>query len=74
MMCEIVLDMEIIGFDFEFGDCIVEIGCVELNNYMLMGEIYYVYINFECMMFEEVFGVYGIGLDLLEFLCDLESG
>lgn len=32
LMCEIVFDIEIIGFDFNQGDCIVEIGCIELVN------------------------------------------
>lgn len=40
-MCEIVFDIEIIGFEFDLGDWIVEIGVVELIGYMLIGCIYY---------------------------------
>lgn len=50
-MCEFVFDIEIMGFDFDIGDRIVEIGVVELMNYLFMGRIFYVYINFECVMF-----------------------
>lgn len=38
--------MEIIGFKFEEGYRIVEIGCVEFENFIFIGEVYYVYINF----------------------------
>lgn len=44
-MWEIVFDIEIIGFDFNIGDCIIELGCVEVIDCILIGKIFYVYIN-----------------------------
>lgn len=49
-MREIALDTETTGLEVESGDRIVEIGCVEMINHMLTGEVYHVYINPERMM------------------------
>ncbi len=44
-MREIVLDIETTGLSFNKGDKIIEIGCVELINYIPSGKIYHQYIN-----------------------------
>lgn len=66
-MCEILFDIEIMGLNLCGGDRLVEIGGVEFFNYILIGKFYYVYINLQWDMFEEVFWVYGF---LEEFLLD----
>lgn len=65
-MRQIVLDTETTGFEAEGSDRIVEIGCLELFNYMPTGKTFHVYTNPERMMPDEAFGVHGIGPDLLE--------
>ena len=38
-MREIVIDTETTGLDHKTGDRIIEVGCVELNNYVPTGNI-----------------------------------
>ncbi len=64
-MREIVLDTETTGFDPGTGDRIVEIGCVELHNYMATGKTYHQYINPQRDMPEDAFKVHGISTDFL---------
>ena len=45
MAREIVLDTETTGFDPDTGDRIVEIGAIELMNYLPTGRHFHVYIN-----------------------------
>ncbi|SEO10409.1 DNA polymerase-3 subunit epsilon [Salinihabitans flavidus] len=66
-MREIVLDTETTGFNPETGDRIVEIGAVELYNYMPTGETYHQYINPRRAMPQGAFEVHGLGD---EFLAD----
>ncbi len=64
-MREIVLDTETTGFEPESGDRIVEIGAVELLNFMPTGRTYHQYINPERSMPQEAFEVHGLGDDFL---------
>jgi len=57
---EIVLDTETTGFKAEGDDRIVEIGCVELVNYVQTGARRQWYINPERDMPEDAFKVHGL--------------
>lgn len=57
---EIVLDTETTGFSPHKGDRLVEIGCVELRNYLPTGRTFQVYINPERDMPAGAFGVHGL--------------
>ncbi|MGB3407757.1 MAG: DNA polymerase III subunit epsilon [Jannaschia sp.] len=65
-MREIVLDTETTGFEPESGDRIVEIGAVELVNYVPTGRTYHQYINPERAMPDGAFQVHGLGDDFLK--------
>jgi len=65
-MREIALDTETTGFDPASGDRIVEIGCVELDNYMATGRVFHVYINPERDMPEGAFKVHGLSAEFLK--------
>ena len=65
-MREIVLDTETTGFEPSEGHRIVEIGAVELFNYLPTGRTYHQYINPERGMPVAAFEVHGIGHDILE--------
>jgi len=64
---EIVLDTETTGFDPDSGDKIVEIGAVEIINYLPTGKTYHQYINPQRSMPAGAFAVHGLGD---EFLAD----
>lgn len=64
-MREIVFDTETTGFDPSTGDRIVEIGCVEMINQVLTGEIHHVYINPERDMPQSAFEVHGLSEEFL---------
>ncbi len=64
-MREIVLDTETTGFEPEAGDRIVEIGGIELMNFLPTGRVYHQYINPERAMPKEAFEVHGLGDDFL---------
>lgn len=66
-MREIVLDTETTGFDPDTGDRIVEIGAIELMNYLPTGRHFHVYINPERDMPAEALAVHGL---TQEFLSD----
>ena len=66
MLREIVLDTETTGTD-PAGDRIVEIGCVELLNYIPTGRTYHKYINPQRAMSQGAFNVHGLSD---EFLAD----
>ncbi len=66
-MREIVLDTETTGFDPQDSDRIVEIGCLELINYIPSGDVFHVYINPERSMPASAFAVHGLSD---EFLAD----
>lgn len=65
-MREIVLDTETTGFDAEGKDRIIEIGCVELYNYIPTGETFHVYINPKRDVPIEAQNVHGITTDFLK--------
>lgn len=59
-MREIVLDTETTGFDPDTGDRIVEIGAIELMNYLPTGRHFHVYINPERDMPADALAVHGL--------------
>jgi len=65
-MREIVLDTETTGFDAQGKDRIIEIGCVELLNYMPTGESFHVYINPKRDVPIEAQNVHGITTQFLK--------
>jgi len=65
-MREIALDTETTGFDPSTGDRIVEIGCVEMDNYVATGRVYHRYINPERDMPEAAFKVHGLSEEFLK--------
>jgi DNA polymerase-3 subunit epsilon len=58
-MREIVLDTETTGLDPALGHRVVEIGCVELMNYIPTGAVYHVLINPERDMPAEAEAIHG---------------
>lgn len=64
-MREIVLDTETTGLEAHGGDRVVEIGCVEMVNRILTGNVYHVYINPERDMPQEAFNVHGLSGEFL---------
>jgi len=65
-MREIALDTETTGFDPSTGDRIVEIGCVEMENFVATGRVYHRYINPERDMPEAAFKVHGLSEEFLK--------
>jgi len=65
-MREIVLDTETTGLDPDVGHRIIEIGCVELVNYMPTGRFYHTYINPERDVPAEASAISGIKTDFLK--------
>lgn len=59
-MREIVLDTETTGLDPLRGDRLVEIGCVEIVNRFVTGNVFHRYINPERPMSPEAFAVHGL--------------
>lgn len=64
-MREIVMDTETTGFDPHSGDRLVEIGCVELSNFIPTGRIWHQYINPERDMPEGAYRVHGLSAEFL---------
>ncbi|MFS8036270.1 DNA polymerase III subunit epsilon [Xanthobacter sp. AM11] len=64
-MREIVLDTETTGLEAHGGDRLVEIGCVEMVNRILTGNVFHVYINPERDMPLEAFNVHGLSSEFL---------
>ena len=83
-MREIVLDTETTGLSVKDGHRIVEIGCIELDDFIPTKKIFHAYLNPERKVSEEAFKVHGysdeflsdkknfseIADDLLEFIKD----
>ncbi|HCK32659.1 MAG TPA: DNA polymerase III subunit epsilon [Rhodospirillaceae bacterium] len=59
-MREIVFDTETTGFDPREGHRLVEIGCVEIENYIPTGRVYHQYINPERDVPQEAVAVHGL--------------
>lgn len=66
MSREIVLDTETTGLDPSHGHRLVEIGCVELINYVPSGRIFHTHINPEREIPEEAYNVHGLSYDFLK--------
>ena len=64
-MREIVLDTETTGLEPRDGHRIVEIGAVEIVNYMPTGRTYHEYINPERDMPDEAYRIHGLSGDFL---------
>ena len=62
---EIILDTETTGLRPDEGHRVVEIGCIELVNYVPTGRVYHAYINPERSMPAEAFAVHGLSDDFL---------
>lgn len=60
MLREIALDTETTGVDHATGDRIVEIGAVELLNYIPTGRSFHAYINPQRAMSQGAFEVHGL--------------
>lgn len=65
-MREIVLDTETTGMDPAEGDRLVEIGCVEVLNYVPTGRTYHVYINPERDVPAGAVAVHGLTAEFLK--------
>jgi DNA polymerase-3 subunit epsilon len=66
-MREIVLDTETTGLDPNKGHRVVEIGCVEVVNYVATGKKFHAYLNPERFMPEDARHIHGLSD---EFLAD----
>ena len=62
---QIVLDTETTGFQHSDGDKIVEIGCIELENFLPTGNTFHQYINPERAMPLDAFKVHGLSGEFL---------
>ncbi|HEY0901987.1 MAG TPA: DNA polymerase III subunit epsilon [Micavibrio sp.] len=65
-MRQIILDTETTGMDPQQGDRLVEIGCVEVMNYVPTGRTYHVYINPERDVPAEAVAVHGLTTQFLK--------
>lgn len=59
---KIILDTETTGLDIKNGDRIIEIGCVEVIDFRLTGEVFHVYLNPEREISKEATRVHGMTL------------
>lgn len=66
MSREIVLDTETTGFEPSQGHRLVEIGCLELINYIPSGRVFHTYINPEREVPQEAYAVHGLSYDFLK--------
>lgn len=66
MAREIVLDTETTGFEPTQGHRLVEIGCLELENFVPTGRVFHTYINPERDVPQEAFSVHGLSFDFLK--------
>lgn len=64
-MKEIIFDTETTGFNPHSGDRLVEIGCVEVENYLPTGRVFHQYINPERDMPEGAFRIHGLSAEYL---------
>ena len=64
-MREVVLDTETTGLDPANGHRLVEIGCVELENFIPTGRIFHKYLNPQRDMPDDAFRIHGLSLEFL---------
>lgn len=65
-MREVVLDTETTGLDPKDGHRVIEIGCVELINFLPTGRVYHAYINPERDVPAEASAISGLKTDFLK--------
>lgn len=65
-MKEIIFDTETTGFNPFSGDRLVEIGCVEVENYLPTGRQFHQYVNPERDMPEGAFRIHGLSREYLQ--------
>ncbi|PCI52014.1 MAG: DNA polymerase III subunit epsilon [Alphaproteobacteria bacterium] len=65
-MREIVFDTETTGFNPFTGDRLVEIGCIEVENYLPTGRSFHQYVNPERDMPEGAFRIHGLSAEYLK--------
>jgi len=65
-MRQIILDTESTGLDPKQGHRLVEIGCLEVVNYMPTGRIFHAYLNPDRSMPIEAFNVHGLSEEFLK--------
>jgi DNA polymerase-3 subunit epsilon len=65
-MREIVLDTETTGLSYINGDRLIEIGCVEIIDKKITGNIYHTYINPETEVSEEATSISGLTYEFLK--------
>ena len=58
-MKEVILDTETTGLDIKDGHRIVEIGCLEIDNFVLTSKKFHCYLNPERKVSEQAFKVHG---------------
>ncbi len=64
-MKEVILDTETTGLEVKEGHRIVEIGCVELDNYVITSKKFHGYLNPERKVSEQAFKVHGYSDEFL---------
>ena len=64
-MKEVILDTETTGLEIKEGHRIVEIGCVELDNYVITSKKFHCYLNPERKVSEQAFKVHGYSDEFL---------
>ena len=64
-MKEVILDTETTGLEVREGHRIVEIGCIELDNYVITSKKFHFYLNPERKVSEQAFKVHGYSDEFL---------
>ena len=64
-MREIILDTETTGLNYESGDRIIEVGCVELYNHIPTGKTLQFFCNVQKKISEEASSIHGITNEFL---------
>ena len=59
MVKEVILDTETTGLDVKDGHRIVEIGCLEIDNFVLTSKKFHCYLNPERKVSEQALKVHG---------------
>ena len=65
MIKEVILDTETTGLDVKDGHRIVEIGCLELDNFVITSKKFHCFINPERKVSEQAFKVHGYSDEFL---------
>jgi DNA polymerase-3 subunit epsilon len=66
MSREVVLDTETTGFEPSQGHRLVEIGCIEIINFIPSGRVFHTYINPERDVPSDAYNVHGLSYDFLK--------